>query len=158
MEDSYIMRTDELIRKVEYIGKEHQNNRVCTGTGQTRISAMCNDILSALGKLKRYEDAEEATNNYLQSIDVPSENETEVEVEIKTDAFVVIKNEDILKYLTGTEQEQLAKMLHIIATCRLDAGKRPVNSYYVCNVDEPYANKVREVILHGEGDKLRENK
>lgn len=153
MEDSHIMRTDELIRRVEYTKKKHE-----MFTRQTNISAMCSDILPALEKLKRYEDAEEATNNYLQSIKVSSENEMGVEVEIKTDTFTVIKNEDTMKYLTSTEQAHLAKMLHIIAASRLDAGKRPVNSYYVCNVDEPYADKVKEVILSGEAAKLLENK
>lgn len=148
------MRTDELIRRVEYTKKKHENDRVFTGN--TNIFAMCSDILPALQELKRYQDAEEATNNYLQSIDVSSENEMGVEVEIKTDTFIVIKKEDAMNYLSGTEQAYLARMLHTIAASRLDTGKRPVNSYYVCNVDEPYSVNVRNMILSGEAMKMKQ--
>ena len=51
------MRTEEIIRNLNYTIKKHSNDRVFTG--QTNISAMCKDILPRMEQLKAYEDAEE---------------------------------------------------------------------------------------------------
>ena len=51
------MRTEEIIRNLNYTAKKHENDRVFTG--QTHITSMCKDILPKMEKLKSYEDAEE---------------------------------------------------------------------------------------------------
>lgn len=65
-------------------------------------------------------------------------------------SHIVIKHEDVLKYLSAQEQQQLDGMLETIATGREKDGKEPVNTYYICNTDEPYANFVYGVIMGGE--------
>ena len=51
------MRTEEIIRNLNYTIKKHRNDIV--GVGQTNITSMCKDILPKMEKLKAYEDAEE---------------------------------------------------------------------------------------------------
>ena len=51
------MRTEEIIRNLNYTVKKHENDRVFTG--QTNITSMCKDILPKMEQLKAYEDAEE---------------------------------------------------------------------------------------------------
>ena len=70
--------------------------------------------------------------------------------EYKTNTHTVIKNEDILKYLTAEEKRQLVHILVNISSGRRADGKNPENTYYICNTDEPYADKVLDVIIRGE--------
>lgn len=53
------------------------------------------------------------------------------------------------RYLTDNQIKYLDAVLNTIADGRKKDGKN-LNSYYVCNTDEPYADKVLEVILRGE--------
>ena len=46
-------------------------------------------------------------------------------------------------------------MLNKIMSGRIKDKKVPVNHYYLCNEDEPYADIVRGVILGGEGVKAK---
>ena len=69
---------------------------------------------------------------------------------IKDNTHIVIKREDILKYLTNNQIKYFDAILNTIADGRKKDGKKTDNSYYVCNTDEPYANKVLKVILEGE--------
>lgn len=62
----------------------------------------------------------------------------------------VFKWEDIRKYLSEEQQEQLRQIKATIGDGRVQDGKKRKNLYYVCNLDEPYANEVLEVILNGE--------
>ena len=64
--------------------------------------------------------------------------------------YKVIKNEDIQKYLTAEEKRQLVHILVNISSGRRADGKNPENTYYICNTDEPYADKVLDVIIRGE--------
>lgn len=57
--------------------------------------------------------------------------------------YIVIKYD----WLEKLDEDQLYQLNSILKT--IDNN----NSYYVCNTDEPYANKVLEVILQGEADK-----
>lgn len=61
---------------------------------------------------------------------------------------IVIKREDIDKYLTTTEKVLLDNVLSSISIGRAREGKNQNNTYYICNTDEPYADKVLNVILN----------
>lgn len=73
---------------------------------------------------------------------------------MKTNTHIVIKREDIFKYLTDEQIEYLDAILYTIEDCRKKDGKKPDNSYYICNTDEPYANEVLEVILKAESEEM----
>ena len=70
---------------------------------------------------------------------------------MKTNTHIVIKEED-LKYLTANQIKYLDAVLNAIADGRKKDGKKPNNSYYICNTDEPYADEVLEVILKAESE------
>lgn len=74
----------------------------------------------------------------------------------KIDTHVVIKREDILKYLAEPEQEALEDMLNKIIRGRASDMKTPVNHYYVVNKDEPYAEVIHGIIIGGEAVKYSE--
>jgi hypothetical protein len=71
------------------------------------------------------------------------------EYEVK---FCVIKTSDALKYLTKSELTKLGVLF-----AKIDAGRKAdgksINNYYVCNTDEPYAQKIIQTILDGEDAK-----
>ena len=71
----------------------------------------------------------------------------------KANTHIVIKKEDALKYLTEFEYQNLEQMLCTISKGRSEDGKRPFNSYYICNTDEPYAEVIHGVIIGGEAVK-----
>lgn len=71
----------------------------------------------------------------------------------KVNTHVVIKREDILKYLEEPEQITLEKMLNKIICGRAKDNKKSVNDYYVVNKDEPYAEVVHGIIIGGEAVK-----
>lgn len=71
----------------------------------------------------------------------------------KFDTHYVIKKLDAEKYLNAFDQMTLAALLQDITAGRVNDGKTPVNQYLVCNVDEPYADKIRQTILEGESAK-----
>lgn len=69
---------------------------------------------------------------------------------MKANTHIVIKREDIFKYLTDNQIKYLDAVLNTIADGRKKDGKKTDNSYYICNTDEPYADEVLEVILKAE--------
>lgn len=71
---------------------------------------------------------------------------------MKTNTHIVIKREDVEKYLSVTQKMHLSTILQLIAQGRLKDGKVCSNNYYICNTDEPYANEVLEVILRAESE------
>lgn len=71
----------------------------------------------------------------------------------KENTHIVIKREDALKYLTEVEYCALEKILNTVSEGRNKDGKKPFNNYYVCNMDEPYAEVVYGVIMGGEAVK-----
>lgn len=85
--------------------------------------------------------------NYLNVLKIKSESENK---EMKTNTHIVIKRDDIFKYLTDNQINYLDAILNTIADGRKKDGKNPYNSYYICNTDEPYANEVLEVIFKAE--------
>lgn len=75
----------------------------------------------------------------------------------KENMYVVIKREDALQYLTEIELQSLEHLLLTIEQGRANDGKKSFNKYYVCNVDEPYAQVVHGVIIGGEATKANNN-
>ncbi len=71
----------------------------------------------------------------------------------KENTHVVVKKEDIFKYLEEAEQIALKKMLNKIIRGRVKDHKKPSNNYYVVNKDEPYAEVVHGIIIGGESVK-----
>ena len=61
----------------------------------------------------------------------------------------VVKIEDMQKYLPEEEATVLVMLLGRVEKGRVNDFKK-LNSYYICNTDEPYAEDVLEVILRGE--------
>lgn len=76
------------------------------------------------------------------------------DVQIKINTHTVFKRQDAQVFLTEAEWDILNILLGKIDRCRSRAGKHN-NQYYVCNVDEPYAENVLNEILAGEREKLR---
>ena len=71
---------------------------------------------------------------------------------------IVLKREDVFKYLEEPEQVALDVMMEKIMRGREEDGKKRLNSYYVVNKDEPYAEVVHGVILGGEAVKEKGEK
>ena len=68
--------------------------------------------------------------------------------------YYVFKIEDLDNCLSSEQREQLAEIMNCVQKTRLDAGKDPNPHYLVVNEDEPYANKVRKLILKEEAKYL----
>ena len=71
----------------------------------------------------------------------------------KYNTHIVIKREDVYKYCTEVEAQALETILRNISKGRALDGKKAFNEYYLCNVDEPYADIVKCFILDGEAAK-----
>ena len=61
----------------------------------------------------------------------------------------VVKIEDMQNYLPEEEATVLVMLLGRVEKGRVNDFKK-LNSHYICNTDEPYAEDVLEVILRGE--------
>jgi len=72
---------------------------------------------------------------------------------LKTYTHTIFKNKDLAKYLTNEQAKNEMEISYAIKQGRAADGKNPENQYYICNVDEPYADKVLQVILNGEDEK-----
>ncbi|MFA5307633.1 MAG: hypothetical protein WC365_09350 [Candidatus Babeliales bacterium] len=68
------------------------------------------------------------------------------------DLYLVLKWEDIRKNLSFSERNALAELIR-----KVERGRKVLscNKYIVCNQDEPYAEKVWQMILDGERAKLK---
>lgn len=79
------------------------------------------------------------------------------EIKFEPDKFIVI-NRKHLEELTKLDKEKdfdFKKEFNILFECFVKfyktlTGNEFINKYYVCNQDEPYAQKVLDVILEGE--------
>ncbi len=65
------------------------------------------------------------------------------------ETHVVLKYDDMKKYLNDNELAIFSSMLSKLEHCRMKDGKKPVNHYYICNKDEPYADDVHRAIVIG---------
>lgn len=70
----------------------------------------------------------------------------------KKDTHIVLKKDDINKYLSGSEKNTLTMIENKIISGRLKDGKNPVNQYYIVNTDEPYAEEIHKIIFNGENE------
>lgn len=59
--------------------------------------------------------------------------------------FVVLNLKNVEKYLTNKQKDQLELICASVTQGRNHDGKK-INSYLVVNTDEPYAEKIREII------------
>jgi len=71
---------------------------------------------------------------------------------VKEIKFFVLSAKDIGKYLSSDDMLELARISHKIDDGRKKDGKKN-NHYITCNEDEPYADKVWQIILNGEKEK-----
>ena len=74
----------------------------------------------------------------------------------KVNTHIVIKREDVQRYLSEEEKQTLEKLLDVIAQGRSKNLFKPANNYYICNQDEPYAELVHGVIMYGESVKKQQ--
>lgn len=65
----------------------------------------------------------------------------------KKNMYIVIKKEDALKYLSDTDLKTLDNIMDKICEGRKKDYKKEVNTYYICNTDEPYARLIRDIIV-----------
>lgn len=71
----------------------------------------------------------------------------------KKNTHLVLKNDDVRKYCDELQQAQLSAICETISNGRIADGKT-LNTYYICNTDEPYAEVVHGVIMGGEAVKI----
>jgi len=64
--------------------------------------------------------------------------------------YVLFKTDDIEKYCSFEQQEQLYDMANDMARGRANDEKEEENLYYVVSLDETYANEVKEIIEKNE--------
>ncbi len=62
------------------------------------------------------------------------------------DKFMVIKWEDIWKYLSDTQKRQMERITRTIRNDRERDGKSAENEYIVINTDEPYIDEIIEIL------------
>jgi len=68
--------------------------------------------------------------------------------------YEVMKLDDIDEFLSTAHRYYLADIVHSIQDGRRKQGKKPCNSYVVVNEDEPYANKVWDLIKESYSGKI----
>lgn len=59
--------------------------------------------------------------------------------------FIVVKKEDVNRYLTNIDKENLINILDDITYKRMRDGKS-LNTYIVINHDEPYIDEVIDIL------------
>lgn len=64
--------------------------------------------------------------------------------------FLVLKWEDIQLALTRDELSELDDAIAKISKHRVDRGKVDYNKYFVVNFDEPYADKIADILIENE--------
>jgi hypothetical protein len=74
----------------------------------------------------------------------------------KQDKYIVLKREDIDACAEGDIKfaEALCLVMSTVLHRRVETGRPLSNEYLVCNMDEPYAEKVLQIILEGEDAKI----
>lgn len=68
------------------------------------------------------------------------------------DTHIVLKMTDIEKYCNQSQINNLKELCETVSAGRTKENKKN-NIYYVCNIDEPYADTVHDIILTGEENK-----
>lgn len=65
---------------------------------------------------------------------------------IDFEMYEVLKRDDIIKYCSDKQTEQLLNIVETIMTGRVKDGKPMSNQYYVVNTNEQWSNEVESVI------------
>jgi len=75
----------------------------------------------------------------------------------KEDKFFVLKMQDLTDFLEAHPEyrKPFDEIWVGIGVMREAKGKKRFNNYVCCNLDEPYAEKVWQMILEGEEAKLK---
>ena len=73
--------------------------------------------------------------------------------EYKPDKYLILQTEDIAK-LPNTKRIMLDEIIYMIKSIREAEGKEGLPEYIACKKDEPYADKVWEIISDGEDAKI----
>jgi hypothetical protein len=60
--------------------------------------------------------------------------------------YLVLKRNDIYKYLNEGQLHSLLSIVNQIEECRQQEGKSASNEYLIINTDESYAHKVAEIM------------
>jgi hypothetical protein len=60
--------------------------------------------------------------------------------------FTVVKNDDIMNYLSRSDQRHLLSLLEKVEKGRAISGDKIGHRYLIINVDEPYAKEVSEIM------------
>lgn len=68
--------------------------------------------------------------------------------------FVVLKLDDIEKYCSFEQQEQLSGVCNEIEAGRFRDNKETEKRYFVVGTDEPYADNVKTLIEEHEGEEV----
>jgi hypothetical protein len=76
----------------------------------------------------------------------------EVEEAKYEEKFIVLNIKDVAQ-LSKKSQNKFQDAMLEICEIRGLRGAKPIANYYVCNQDEPYAQKVIDIILEGETQK-----
>ena len=150
------------INALRKCAKEHDNDRIFTG--HIIVSDLCRDTANLLEELEYKAESEIKMMN---TDKCKKCNSTSLEKCLKiqcpyfmnikkTNTHIVIKREDVFKYLTDNQIKYLDAILNVIADGRKKDGKKTDNSYYICNTDELYADEVLEVILKTESEENRQ--
>lgn len=71
----------------------------------------------------------------------------------RENTHIVIKNEDAKKYLSESQKRELDNILLSINNGRISDNKS-VNTYLIVNKDEPYAEKIQDMIIFEESKKI----
>jgi hypothetical protein len=61
-------------------------------------------------------------------------------------SYIVLKSEYVDDCLSPAQKEALEDILHTIYEYRVETGRNPLPMYYVVNINEPYADEVRDLI------------
>jgi hypothetical protein len=68
---------------------------------------------------------------------------------IKENTHIILKREDVEKYCTLDQQLRLGGIISAVLQGRNRDGKK-LNSYIICNTDEPYYDDMYAVLCAGE--------
>lgn len=60
--------------------------------------------------------------------------------------FTVVKNDDIMNYLSRSDQRHLLNLLEKVEKGRAVSGEKIGHRYLIINVDEPYAEEVSAIM------------
>jgi len=145
-EKGYTWNSGDKLTTMTYYEYEKENTCYVFGIDAYGNLLNKNVVFNSLDDAKKYDYA------IIKFKDIDFSEKTVKKAELKLNTHIVIKREDLDKYLNPAQVGALMDMLSRINEKREESGKK-VNDYYVVNTDEPYAQKVLDLILEGEAKK-----